>query len=261
MSKPPPIPIYIILTSVASTGGVVEQLPAVVISGSATFDAALRVRVQVGTTIELFGVGFDIEMAAYADLIEYRASIGSTKACEVLITESVDIAIGAYAHAVVEIDYTTFGVSPTAVTTIYDLALPSYCLTHTSSSATSTVTSTASIAARDANLALTTSTIYATNTMTAIECKSALLHCPPDLATEVVVTNTEILFTTVFPVGEMQMAVAPATTSVAVVINTPEILKSPIELTPLATPVVSTIFAPTFADITWAMPTAYATAI
>lgn len=69
-------------------------------------------RVQAGTTVELFGTGFDFELGVYADLIEYVATIGTTDTCELSITESVDCNIGAFAHAVVELDYKTFGAAP-----------------------------------------------------------------------------------------------------------------------------------------------------
>jgi hypothetical protein len=113
-----------------STGGQIGHLPIICTSGSATFKAALRVRIQAGTTVEIFGTGFDFELGVYADLIEYVATIGTSDTCELFITESVDVNIGAFAHAVVELDYKTFGASPAVVTTLLDYPLPSLCLIH-----------------------------------------------------------------------------------------------------------------------------------
>ncbi|KAH6716008.1 hypothetical protein BKA61DRAFT_418113, partial [Leptodontidium sp. MPI-SDFR-AT-0119] len=110
-------------------GGETNALPVTITSGSATFKAALRVRVQAGTTVILFGTGFDFELGIFADLIEYQATISSTPACELSITEGLDVNIGAFAHAVGEINYSKFGASPALVTTILEVPLPSLCLT------------------------------------------------------------------------------------------------------------------------------------
>lgn len=111
------------------SGGSVDNLPIICTSGSATFTAALRVRVQAGTTVELFGTGFDFELGVYADLIEYEATLATTPECELSITESIDCNIGAFAHAVLEINYSAMGVSPAVVTTVLDVPLPSLCIT------------------------------------------------------------------------------------------------------------------------------------
>ncbi|KAK0111472.1 hypothetical protein ONS95_001827 [Cadophora gregata] len=118
-----------------------KALPILITSGCATFKAALRVRVQAGTTVTLFGTGFDFEPGTFADLIEYQATISTTPACELSTTESLDVNIGAFAHAVVEINFSKFGMSPAVITTILELPLPSLCLsrqTATSGTALST---------------------------------------------------------------------------------------------------------------------------
>lgn len=58
-----------LLTDLNSTGADMKNLPVTVTSGSAVFKAALRVRVQAGTTVEVFGTGFDFEAAVFADLM------------------------------------------------------------------------------------------------------------------------------------------------------------------------------------------------
>lgn len=312
-----------------STGGEVNHLPIIVTSGSATFKAALRVRVQAGTTVELFGTGFDFELGVYADLIEYVATIGTSPACELYITESIDLNIGAYAHAVVEIDYHTFGASPAIVTTLLEYPLPSLCITRpvdtglpslpttsvsvitsagaavSTSEAISTQSAAASISSPafpsstssspggvfqqttisapsttghpvsgspsgyanstiTSPLSLTTSTVISTDFITVTSCSSAVLHCPGSLASEIIITSTKVLYTTVCPVGEIQPTTLPVTfkpsisTSSAqgVVSSKSTVLISPLPLTPCATPVTETLYTPTFVNPTYSIPTA-----
>ncbi len=266
-----------------SNGGETNALPVTVISGSATFKAALRVRVQAGTTVILFGTGFDFELGIFADLIEYQATISSTPACELSITEALDVNVGAFAHAVGEINYSTFGAGPAVVTTILEVPLPSLCLTrpaatlmpalptdstipnistntvlpvpsntdyidiaplatHVISTAASSstggffqassTTSSFTILRASPSIpssilytppvangtitsapSLTTSTIYATDIVTLTSCSSNVLHCPASLTTEIVVTSTKILYTTVCAVGITLPSTLPASSS------------------------------------------------
>lgn len=328
------------LLIISSGGAAMNNLPIICTSGSATFKAALRIRVQAGTTVDLFGTGFDFELGVYADLIEYVATIGTSDACELYITESVDLNIGAYAHAVVEIDYKTFGASPAIVTTLLEYPLPSLCLTRPaetglptlptssisvvtsgdlaissssvvdtqtpaavptstvavstsltlpapsstsggifqegSSAASTQPTTTFAVSASPTGYSnstitfapiLTTSTVYATELINITSCSSTVLHCPASLASEVVITSTKILYTTICPVGEVQPATLPSfkptvvaseatSRTKAIPTNTPIVIVSPIPLTPCATPIVETIYTPTFINPTYAMPTA-----
>jgi hypothetical protein len=325
-----------------STGGEVDHLPIICTSGSATFKAALRVRVQAGTTVELFGTGFDFELGVYADLIEYVATIGTTDTCELSITESVDVNIGAFAHAVLELDYKTFGASPAVVTTVLDLPLPSLCITRPvdtslpafptatatlvgtpipmsdsypsataaapsaastgaiffqgsssyvpsesatasgSAMASGSVVASGSYAASSSSAAsgsesvsypsptayangtvtsaasLTTSTVYTTDLITITSCTATVLHCPASLTSEIIITSTRVLYTTVCPVGQTQPTFTPtaSSTSKSRPVNTASIIVSPIPLTPCATPVISTIYTPTFVNPTYTIPTA-----
>jgi hypothetical protein len=363
----------------------VNNLPVTCTSGEATFKAALRVRVQAGTTVVAFGTGFDFELVVYADLIEYEASLTSTDTCELLLTESLDCNIGAYAHAVVELDYKTFGVSPAVVTTILDYPLPSLCLTRpaatsilafptgttvplsivtgtgsaftgayptatvststggiffqgsSSTPSISTPTATTSgaklhtptasieyttstvlttsvytvtscaptvtncpvghvttdiitlyttvcpVSATSTNIgtatststpsfsnsttttstittsaSLTTSTIYTTDLITVTSCSSTVLHCPASLASEIIITSTRILYTTICPVGATQTLTTTPSSSPA---PASTVLVSPLPLTPCATPIVSTIYTPTFVNPTYTVPTATSFAV
>lgn len=363
------------------SGGITNNLPVTITSGSATFKAALRIRAQAGTTVEVFGTGFDFELGISADLIEYVATMSSTDTCKLSITEGIDVNIGAYAHAVAEIDYSSFGAVPATVTTILTIPLPSLCITRTSAastvlattvgitatalpastsastiaqtsvsqtaaSATSTesasritvlsiaptesagsssasgiffqstssdtwapwnATSTAAAASSTeavttlqstvhltsstvlslltdssyttnspswANAtittsaaALTTATVYSTTLITVTSCASTVLHCPATAQSELVITSTTILYTTVCPVAEAlssafpttiasvgQLTIPAATTSVPAQTNT--VISSALTLTPPSTPVVSIVYTPTFVNPTYTMPTA-----
>jgi hypothetical protein len=394
-----------------SLGGSVDNLPITVTSGSATFKAALRVRIQTGTTVVLFGTGFDFELGVFADLIEYVATIGFSDECELYITESVDVNIGAFARAVVEINYHSFGVSPTVVTTLLDIPLPSLCLTRPvasatlpyATSATATVVgstaayslgyspapyptasypgypsgvpyptghypahpvdpyptasysdgypvdpyptdayptdayptdayptesypvesysvsgyvsvsysasasestskpvgtvsvssssshtsyshytlsfpasgyssapgpistppypTTTSTALSSGTLtsapSLTTSTVYTTSLYTITSCGATVLHCPASSQSEIVITSTKILYTTVCPVGQSQPTIAPsASTSKSAGVHTSIATVLPIPLIPHSTPIVSTVYTTSFVTPTYAVPTA-----
>ena len=295
-------------------GGSVDHLPIICTSGSATFKAALRVRVQAGTTVELFGTGFDFELGVFADLIEYEATLATTPECELSITESIDCNIGAFAHAVLEIDYSTMGVSPAVVTTVLDVPLPSLCISRAadtglsamptattiiaatsswaalpsatavpsytagsstssapggiflqgSSSTTPTASGASTLPTLNANgtitgaPSMTTSTVISTDLITITSCASTVLHCPASLASEIIITSTTVLYTTVCPVGQIQPSFTPtsAPTTASPVVITSSAIVSPIPLTPCATPVVSTVYTPTFQVPTYTMPTA-----
>jgi hypothetical protein len=116
-----------------------KQLPITVISGGATIEAALRVRVHAGTTVEVFGTGFNFELGVFVDLLEYTAVIiGNNHHCGLFITENVDLAIGVLALAVVEIDYHKFTAIPAVVLVLLKLELPSLYLPRPHSYPTST---------------------------------------------------------------------------------------------------------------------------
>lgn len=121
------------------------HIPITVTSGSASFNAALRVRIQAGTTVEVFGFGVDFELGVFATVIEYKASLASTAQCALQFTHLLDTNIGAFAEAVAVIDYKSFGASPTKAITLVTQTLPGTCITKGSSKTTSKATTTASI--------------------------------------------------------------------------------------------------------------------
>jgi hypothetical protein len=131
-------------------------------------------------------------------------------------------------------------------------ATSTYAIKTGSSNTTSTITSAA---------ALITSTIWATGYITVTSCASAVLHCPASAASEVILTSTSILYTTVCPYGAVLPTTLPSylnassqPTSMQVVLHTE--LVSPLPLTPCTENAVSTVYVPTFVNPTYAMPTA-----
>lgn len=370
--------IHSLLLILYSAHGALNQLPILLVSGEATIEAALRVRVQTGTSVQVFGTGFNFELGVFVDMCDYTAVvIGTNPKCPLSITESVKLGVGAYALAVVDIDYHHFIAIPAVVTVFLELDLQTHCLpkppgyhhsytgyptatryptlptskyptqptdlptetiypteptdlptdlptetiypteptdlptetifptepTNTgnptptlplptgyptlslptgyptlslptgypalpslsgypslpissgvsypsgtgsgpspSNSANGTITASAS---------LTTSTVYATNTYTITSCSATVIHCPASEASEVVVTSTKVLYTTVCPVTETQLPTTPAYP-----VNTPSPIESAKTLTPVAKPTPSTIYVPTVITPTYAVPTA-----
>ncbi|TAQ84444.1 hypothetical protein B7494_g7235 [Chlorociboria aeruginascens] len=336
-------------------GGSFDHLPVTVNSGSATLDAALRITVQGGTTVKVFGTGFDFEVGVTADLIEYKATLTSTPQCLVFVTELVDVNIGAFARAVGEIDYKTFGVSPTVVTTIVNVPLPSLCITNstvtsstvppvytTAYSVNTTRTQSTSVSLSEilptqsstpvespssitsSSLAITTSggvffqnstsvysgtaarssylsgtevsslagaslgggvysnttsniptstngdnygstitsapslivsTIQITNTLTITHCASTVLNCPASLASEIFITTTIDLYTTICPAGAIQPTTFPAYLSQT--ITGIQTIANPTPLSTCETPIVQTLYSTTFDIPTYTIPAAY----
>ncbi|PBP23983.1 hypothetical protein BUE80_DR005180 [Diplocarpon rosae] len=234
------------------TGGKTNALPVIVTTASqaTTFKASLRVRVQAGTTVILFGTGFDFELGIFVDLIEYVATISSTPECPQLITQGLDVAIGAYAHAVGEINYMALGVAPAVITTILEVPLPNRCLGSTFPTsvpayvtnpsvpvvATSFVAPISSIpSAGPAPLqtptfspaggypagsavtpapALITSTLYSMDLITLTTCSNTVLRCPPDATAEYIITKTKKFYTTICPPGASVPTTLPTPTAV-----------------------------------------------
>ncbi|CAG8951737.1 hypothetical protein HYFRA_00005538 [Hymenoscyphus fraxineus] len=94
------------------------HIPITVTSGSTAFHAALRVRIQAGTTVEVFGLGVHSELGVFGTVIEYKASLAGTSQYALQSTELLDTNIGAFVEAVAVIDYKYFGASPTKAITI-----------------------------------------------------------------------------------------------------------------------------------------------
>ncbi|KAK5631762.1 hypothetical protein RRF57_007476 [Xylaria bambusicola] len=97
-----------------------QSLPVTVVSGTATFKADLRLRVQAGAeaSIDLFGIGAGAVIGIYANIIEFVAVIEKTPTCDLETEIWWDLNVGAYAHLDVVVDYTTLGPVPTVSTTL-----------------------------------------------------------------------------------------------------------------------------------------------
>lgn len=101
-----------------------KSFPITVRSGSATFKAALRVRVQLGveTEVPLIGVslGGGAVVGIYANLVEFVAELDSTPDCALETRQWFNLNVGAYARAGFDLDFTSIGVAPTVSTTLFD---------------------------------------------------------------------------------------------------------------------------------------------
>lgn len=71
-----------------------------VVSGTATFKADLRLRVQAGAeaSIDIFGIGAGAVIGIYANIIEFVAVIEKTPTCDLETEIWWDLNVGAYAH-------------------------------------------------------------------------------------------------------------------------------------------------------------------
>ncbi|TVY37639.1 hypothetical protein LOCC1_G007254 [Lachnellula occidentalis] len=119
-------------------GAQVNSIPVQFRKGAACISAILRLKFQVGVAVSVFGTGFDFEAGVYFDPLQYKACVTDQPgaACPLEFTENFYEEVGAYARAVVDLDFAHLSAGPTAVSTYFTGALPSQCL---SSSATSTV--------------------------------------------------------------------------------------------------------------------------
>ncbi|CAG8979742.1 hypothetical protein HYALB_00013486 [Hymenoscyphus albidus] len=116
-------PLFTLKTSVGlilspNAHGQMYHVPITVASGSTSFHAALRVRIQAGTTVEVFGLGVYFELGVFGTVIEYKSSLASTSQYALQSTELLDTNIGPFVEAVAVIDYKSFGASPTKAITI-----------------------------------------------------------------------------------------------------------------------------------------------
>jgi hypothetical protein len=77
-----------------------QSLPVTVVSGTATFKADLRLRVQAGAeaSLDIFGIGAGAVIGIYANIIEFVAVIDKTPTCPLETEIWWDLNVGAYAH-------------------------------------------------------------------------------------------------------------------------------------------------------------------
>ena len=90
-------------------------------SGSATFKADLRLRVQCGAEaeVDLLGIGAGAMVGIYANLIEFVAELDATAPCGLEAQEFFDLNVGAYAMLDVEVDYKSYTLAPSISTTLF----------------------------------------------------------------------------------------------------------------------------------------------
>jgi hypothetical protein len=120
-----------------SGGAQVKSLPVTFRKGAACIAAILRLKFQAGVALKVFGTGFDFESGVFFDPLQYKACITDqpTQPCPLAFTENFYEEIGAYARAVVDLDFAKLSAGPTAVSTFFTGALPSQCLSTSVSSA------------------------------------------------------------------------------------------------------------------------------
>ncbi|TPX15560.1 uncharacterized protein E0L32_004258 [Thyridium curvatum] len=125
-------------------------------------------------------------------------------------------------------------------------AAPSLLLSSTGSTAKFPLGNSSVPTANGSSVDLVTSTLYTTATYTLTACAANVVNCPADLASQVVVTRTVDVLTTVCPVGAT--ITAPPAAAASPVQSVAEVHKAVITdvvtLVPCKTPVVETFVAP-----------------
>lgn len=128
------------LVSVNIGDAQVTGIPIVFKDGKACVSALLRVKLQAGVSLEVFGTGFSFESGVFFDPLQYKACVVAqpSASCPIQITEDFFEEIGAFARAVADLDFAKLSVGPTAASTFFTGALPSTCLLSGASSSTGT---------------------------------------------------------------------------------------------------------------------------
>ncbi|KAI0127617.1 hypothetical protein BJ170DRAFT_380871 [Xylariales sp. AK1849] len=143
-----------------------KSIPVTVKSGSATFKADLRLRVQCGaeTSLDLIGIGSGAVIGIYANIIEFVAVIDSTPDCALETKEWWDLNAGAYAHLDVVVDWTTMGPVPTVSTTLLTAPTMTQCWIEagvsSASSASVTLSATTAPSTYDVTVSTSSSSSY-----------------------------------------------------------------------------------------------------
>lgn len=137
-------------TAFSSDGISTKSIPVTVISGSATFKADLRLRVQCGASIDgdemlipIPGIGAGADVGIYANLVEFVSILDSTPSCALQTLEYFDLNVGAYANLDVVVDFKTMGVVPTISTTLLNSPTFTQCWVDHSPHETGIITTTA----------------------------------------------------------------------------------------------------------------------
>ncbi len=141
-----------------------KSLPVTVKSGRATFKADLRLRVQCGaeSDLPLVGIGAGAELAIFANIIEFGATLETTADCGLQSLEWWDLNVGAFAQLDVVVDWKTIGAIPTVSTTLLSASTLTQCwLSASGKGATSPTITATTLASSPADVSSTGSP-YAT---------------------------------------------------------------------------------------------------
>ncbi|EPE10177.1 hypothetical protein F503_05272 [Ophiostoma piceae UAMH 11346] len=116
-----------------------KTLPVTVSSGTATFKCDLRLRTQAGIEGDIAIIGAGLVAGVYINIIELVTIIETSEKCGLQCREFIDLNVGAFARAAIEIDYKTFGFAPTISTTLFSLPTATQCIGSLASEAASII--------------------------------------------------------------------------------------------------------------------------
>ncbi|CAI4217983.1 unnamed protein product [Parascedosporium putredinis] len=107
-----------------------KSIPVEVKTGTGTFKASLRLRVQCGVEadIDLIGLGAGALIGIYANIVEFVTVLDSTPDCALQTREWFDLNVGAFARFDVVVDFTRIGAVPTVSTTLVNSPTWTQCL-------------------------------------------------------------------------------------------------------------------------------------
>ena len=123
-----------------------KTLPITVSSGTATFKCDLRLRSQAGIEGDIAIIGAGLVAGVYINIIELVTIIETSEKCGLQCREFLDLNVGAFARAAIEIDYKTFGYAPTVSTTLFSLPTATQCIGSLASEAASIIATATAIA-------------------------------------------------------------------------------------------------------------------
>lgn len=177
--------------------------------------AALRVGVHVGTEIQSSSVADyeasgGIDVAVFATVAEFTTNVilgglDDENDCNLRVTESYQLALGAEAGASIAVGPHTWGPTPETEIPLWYTTLADVCANQGQPSTTATATTPGLRARADDNLTTTTTTTEVV--YTGVSCQSpGLVNCPASLQTTTRFTTTKTLTTMVSSGSEATFA-------------------------------------------------------
>ncbi|RAH43180.1 uncharacterized protein BO95DRAFT_419219 [Aspergillus brunneoviolaceus CBS 621.78] len=209
------------MSDITLPGGKVEFLP-IAIQGYGSLQALLQLEASVGFDIAPaeslsvleavnFSAGIGAEVFAYvADFqLEVNGTTSEDADCAFQAVAEYTLAVGAAAGATVAVDTYQWGPSPNTTVPVFYTTLASLCAgSKTTTTASSTITPSATLAQRDASLE--TTTLSTVTRYTLVQCASSgLVNCPVALQNT---TSIETELTTVLTVASGAAAIFPTNT-------------------------------------------------